>query len=154
VAEGPPAEASVGRGEHPTASDSTSRAATPGAPQRGRIADGTSYTFAVGERASLFSRTPWAGAVSFGTTRVTPGAPVNHLGAVEESATQTLVHIAVHPLNDRNSDPEDFFSPHPGIGTFLFADGSVRPVRHGVGLAVLQALATRAGGETVNPNDF
>jgi prepilin-type N-terminal cleavage/methylation domain-containing protein/prepilin-type processing-associated H-X9-DG protein len=118
------------------------------------IRDGTSNTFAVGERAALFTQTPWAGAISYGTTRVTPGAPTLNTGAVEEAPTQTLVHVAVHTLNDPNSDPEDFFTPHPGAGMFLFADGSVRPVRIGTGLAVLQALATRDGGETVSPDAY
>jgi prepilin-type N-terminal cleavage/methylation domain-containing protein len=118
------------------------------------ITDGSSNTFAVGERAALLTQTPWAGAVSFGTTRVTPGAPVINPGAVEEAPTQVLAHVAVHTLNDPNSDPEDFYTPHTGAGLFLFADGSVRPVRVGVSLAVLQALATRDGGETVNADDY
>jgi prepilin-type N-terminal cleavage/methylation domain-containing protein/prepilin-type processing-associated H-X9-DG protein len=118
------------------------------------ITDGTSNTIAVGERASLFAQAPWAGAVSGGTSRITPGAPVANAGAVEEAPTQVLVHVAVHTVNDANADPEDFFSPHPGAGMFLFGDGSVRPLRAGVNVAVLQALATRNGGETVNPNDF
>ena len=118
------------------------------------ITDGTGYTIAVGERAALFAQSPWAGAVNFGTTRVTPGAPTANIGAVEESATQPLVHVAVHTLNDPNSDPEDFFSPHQGVAMFLFADGSVRAVRTGIKLSVLQSLATRDGGETVNPGDF
>src|SRR5262249_51326845 len=118
------------------------------------IRDGTSNTFAVGERAALFTQTAWAGAVNYGTTRVTPGAPTRNTGVVEEAPTQPLVHIAVHTLNDSNSDPEDFFTPPPGAGMFLFADGSVRPVRIGTGLAVLQALATRDGGEIVNPDDY
>jgi prepilin-type N-terminal cleavage/methylation domain-containing protein len=118
------------------------------------ITDGSSTTFAVGERAALFTQTPWAGAVSNGTTRVTPGAPVNDPAAVEEAPTQVLAHVAVHTLNDPNSDPEDFFSPHRGIGQFLFADGSVRAVAAGIDLATYQALATRDGGETVNPGDF
>jgi prepilin-type N-terminal cleavage/methylation domain-containing protein/prepilin-type processing-associated H-X9-DG protein len=116
------------------------------------ITDGTSNTIAVGERACLFTQSPWAGAVSFGTTRVTPGAPTTNVNAVEESPTQPLVHVAVHGLNDPNSDPEDFFTPHTGVAMFLFADGSVRPLRIGTSLSVLQALATRDGGETVNPD--
>src|SRR5262245_32367172 len=47
------------------------------------MTDGSSNTLAVGERAALFTQTPWAGAVSHGTTRVTPGAPVTST-AVEE----------------------------------------------------------------------
>jgi prepilin-type processing-associated H-X9-DG protein len=118
------------------------------------ITDGTSNTIAIGERASLFTQAPWAGAVSGGTTRITAGAPVANTGVVEEAPTQVLVHVAVHSINDPNADPEDFFTPHTGAALFLFADGSVRPVRTGVNIAVLQALATRNGGETVNPNDF
>jgi prepilin-type processing-associated H-X9-DG protein len=40
------------------------------------------------------------------------------------------------------------------MGMFLFADGSVRAVRTRIKLDVLQALATRDGGETIDPNDF
>jgi prepilin-type N-terminal cleavage/methylation domain-containing protein/prepilin-type processing-associated H-X9-DG protein len=115
--------------------------------------DGTSNTIAIGERGSFFTQTPWAGAVNFGTTRITPGAPSNNPTAIEEAPTQTLVHVAVHTLNDPNSDPEDWFTPHTGTGNFLFVDGSVRPLRIGVSISVLQALATRDGGEVVNPDD-
>jgi prepilin-type N-terminal cleavage/methylation domain-containing protein/prepilin-type processing-associated H-X9-DG protein len=118
------------------------------------ITDGTSNTIAIGERGSFFTQTPWAGAVSFGTTRITPSAPTTNPAAVEEAPTQTLVHVAVHTINDPNADPEDFFTPHTGMAMFVFADGSVRPVRTQVSLSALQALATRAGGEVVNPGDF
>ena len=118
------------------------------------VTDGTSNTIAVGERGSFFTQTPWAGAVSFGTTRITPGAPINNSTAIEDAATQTLVHVAVHTLNDPNADPEDFFTPHTGNAMFCFADGSVRPIRTGVSLSVLQAIATRNGDEVVNPDDF
>jgi prepilin-type N-terminal cleavage/methylation domain-containing protein len=46
------------------------------------IPDGTSNTLAIGERAALLTQTPWAGAISGGTTRVTPGAPTSNLTAV------------------------------------------------------------------------
>jgi prepilin-type N-terminal cleavage/methylation domain-containing protein/prepilin-type processing-associated H-X9-DG protein len=118
------------------------------------VTDGTSNTIAIGERGSFFTQTPWAGAVSFGTTRITPGARVNNPNAIEDAPTQTLVHVAVHTLNDPNADPEDFFTPHTGTTNFLFADGSVRPVSTGISLSVLQGLATRDGGEVINPDDF
>jgi prepilin-type N-terminal cleavage/methylation domain-containing protein/prepilin-type processing-associated H-X9-DG protein len=118
------------------------------------IPDGSSNTIAIGERASMMAQTPWAGAVSFGTTRVTPGAPGLNLDAVEEAPTQTLVHVSVHGVNDPNCDPEDFFSPHSGVANFLFADGSVRAVNTTIDLATLQALATRSGGETVDPSEY
>jgi prepilin-type N-terminal cleavage/methylation domain-containing protein/prepilin-type processing-associated H-X9-DG protein len=118
------------------------------------ITDGTSHTIAIGERASLMTQTPWAGAVSLGTTRITPGAPTTNPDAVEEAATQVLVHVAVHTINDPNTDPEDFFTPHTGAAMFLFADGSVRPVRTEISLSILQALATRSGGEPIDDNAF
>jgi prepilin-type N-terminal cleavage/methylation domain-containing protein/prepilin-type processing-associated H-X9-DG protein len=118
------------------------------------ITDGTSNTIAVGERGAFFTQAAWAGAVSLGTTRITTGAPVNNPTALEDAPTQALVHIAVHTLNDPNADPEDFFGPHTGLVMFLFGDGSVRPVKTGISLSILQALATRNGGEVVNSSDF
>ena len=118
------------------------------------ITDGTSNTIAIGERASLFTQTPWAGAVSLGTTRVQPGAPTSSAGAIEDAATQTLVHVAVHTLNDRAADPEDFFSPHDNVVQFVFADGSVRSISTAISLALLQGLTTRNGGEILPSSDF
>jgi prepilin-type N-terminal cleavage/methylation domain-containing protein/prepilin-type processing-associated H-X9-DG protein len=117
------------------------------------VTDGTSYTIAIGERASLFTQTPWAGAFSSGTTRVTPGAPTLST-AVEESPTQVLAHTSSHTLNDYNADPDDFFTPHPGAGMFLFGDGSVRAIKTNVSLRILEALSTRAGGEIIDPTSF
>jgi prepilin-type N-terminal cleavage/methylation domain-containing protein/prepilin-type processing-associated H-X9-DG protein len=117
------------------------------------ILDGLSNTLAIGERGAFFTQTPWAGAVTHGTTRVTPGAPTNSQ-AVEGAATQTLAHTGSHTLNDGNADPDDFFTPHPGVGAFLFADGSVRSIKASVDLEVLQALSTRSGGEIVDPDSY
>jgi prepilin-type N-terminal cleavage/methylation domain-containing protein len=41
-------------------------------------------------------------------------------------------------------------SPHPGAVLFVFADGSVRPLRFGLDSHVVHALLTPAGGETVD----
>ena len=117
------------------------------------ITDGTSNTIAVGERGAFFTQAAWAGAFTGGTTRVTPGAPTSST-AVEKAATQVLAHTGSHTLNDPSADPDDFFTPHTGNVQFVFGDGSVRPVRNGVSLAVLQALSTRAGGEVVNAGDY
>jgi prepilin-type N-terminal cleavage/methylation domain-containing protein/prepilin-type processing-associated H-X9-DG protein len=117
------------------------------------ILDGTSTTLAIGERAALFTQTPWAGAVDGGTTRATPGAPTSS-SSVETAPTQTLAHSGSHTLNAPDADPDDFFSPHTGVAMFLFADGSVRPVRIGISLTLLQALSTRAGGEVIGGNDI
>jgi prepilin-type N-terminal cleavage/methylation domain-containing protein/prepilin-type processing-associated H-X9-DG protein len=118
------------------------------------VSDGTSNTIAIGERGSFFTQAPWAGAVSLGTTRITPGAPTSNPAAIEDAPTQPLVHVAVHTLNGPNADPEDFFTPHTGNAMFLFGDGSVRPVRTRINLSILQALATRNGGEVINLDDL
>lgn len=117
------------------------------------ITDGTSNTIAVGERAALFVRGPWAGAVSGGQATITPGAPVTST-ASEPAEALTLAHTGSHTLNDLDSDPDDFYSPHPNVGMFLFGDGSVRPIRIGLSGTVLQALSTRSGGESISPDDY
>jgi prepilin-type N-terminal cleavage/methylation domain-containing protein len=117
------------------------------------ITDGTSTTLAVGERGALFTQTPWAGALSGGTARVTSGAPV--LGsAVEGAPVQTLAHTGSHLFDSPNADPDDFFSPHPGIAMFLFADGSVHALPASLSLDVFRALSTRSGKEIVRETDY
>jgi prepilin-type N-terminal cleavage/methylation domain-containing protein len=110
------------------------------------ITDGSSNTFAIGERAALLTQTPWAGVMTGGTSRTTVGAPV-YSAIVEPAPTMVMARVGYHSLNAPDSEPYDFFSAHPDVVHFLFADGSV----HGLGLStavpVLQALATRAGGE-------
>jgi prepilin-type N-terminal cleavage/methylation domain-containing protein len=118
------------------------------------ITDGTSNTLTIGERGSFFTQAPWAGAVSHGTEIVTPGAPVSHTH-LERATAQVLAHAdPFHALNEGDSDPDDFFTPHTGVGLFCFGDGSVRPVRIGTPAPILEALATRSGGEVVNPEDY
>jgi prepilin-type N-terminal cleavage/methylation domain-containing protein len=118
------------------------------------ITDGTSNTIAIGERASLLTLAPWAGAISGGTTRVSPGAPTDKSSIGEEAATQTLVPVGVHRLNSTYLGPDDFFGPHTGVVLFLFADGAVHPVATGIPLEVLHALVTRHGGEPIRWEDI
>jgi prepilin-type N-terminal cleavage/methylation domain-containing protein len=117
------------------------------------ITDGTSNTFAVGERAARFAKTPWVGAISDGLVNVEPDAPVGR-PEVQLAAVQLLAHAGGHPLNDNRSDADDFWTPHIGTGFFLFADGSVRPVSIQTDVTVINALATRRGGEIINPDDY
>lgn len=116
------------------------------------IRDGLSQTITVGERAALFTKAPWAGVMTTGTVRTTPGAPV-FTSTIEESPCMTLARIGSRSLNHRFSEPYDFFSAHDGQVFFLFADGSVRGIGSGVDLKILHSLATRSGGESVT-TDF
>ena len=117
------------------------------------VTDGTSQTLAVGERAALFTQTPWAGVMTGGTARTTPGAP-SYFSIIELAPTMTLARVANRQLNDFYSEPYDFFSPHGAVVNFVFADGSVHALNTRIDLVVLQALATRAGGEVIDPTDF
>jgi prepilin-type N-terminal cleavage/methylation domain-containing protein/prepilin-type processing-associated H-X9-DG protein len=111
------------------------------------VRDGTSYTFALGERASVLTQTPWAGAVSFGTARLTESAPTSNPKDTKGAPVQVLASASIHALNSDFSDPEDFFSPHRAVANFLFVDGSVHAIRAGTEVTALHDLATRAGGE-------
>jgi prepilin-type N-terminal cleavage/methylation domain-containing protein len=117
------------------------------------IIDGTSSTLAIGERSATFTRSPWAGVMTAGCTKTTPGAPVYH-SSIEWAPTMVLARIGHKTLNTPYSEPYDFFSPHRNLVQFLFADGAVHGLSTGVDNSVLLALATRAGGEVISESDY
>jgi prepilin-type N-terminal cleavage/methylation domain-containing protein/prepilin-type processing-associated H-X9-DG protein len=117
------------------------------------ISDGTSTTLALGERAALLTQSPWAGAMTGGALRTTPGAPVM-FSRLEPSMVFPLAQAGAHALQSVRSEPYDFFSPHGNLVQFVFADGSVHPLNSAVSLNVLQALATRSGGEPLGGGEF
>jgi prepilin-type N-terminal cleavage/methylation domain-containing protein/prepilin-type processing-associated H-X9-DG protein len=100
----------------------------------GDITDGTSNTFAVGERSSNLSYATWTGAVT---------------GADESQAL--VLGSCDHTPNHPAAHAEDFWSRHSGGVNFLLCDGSVRFVSNSISLAAYTAMASRAGGEVV-PN--
>ncbi len=117
------------------------------------IRDGTSHTIAIGERAALFCQTPWAGVPSDGTIRSNPNSP-SFLAAVEEAPVMVMARTNPFPMNQHYSSPYDFYSPHPVVGMFTFADGSVRALRFNLSATIWEAIGTRAGGETVSESDY
>jgi prepilin-type N-terminal cleavage/methylation domain-containing protein len=117
------------------------------------VHDGTSMTIAVGERGAFFAQSPWAGVMSGGTVRTTPGAPVYN-SIMEYAPPMVMARVNKKGLNDPYSEPYDFFSPHTGVALFVFADGAVHPISRSIEIGILQALATRSGGEPITTGDF
>ena len=117
----------------------------------GEITDGTSSTLAVGERPALFAKAPWVGAVTNAVISTTPNAPV-YSSSTHTAPVMPMARVWTRPLNDPWSNPLDFFSPHSLVANFVYADGSVHAIPFSADLGVVQALATRAGGETVSPD--
>src|SRR5262245_20096838 len=117
------------------------------------VTDGTSNTLAIGERAALFTQTPWAGVMTGGTAQTTPGAPV-YTSYKGLAPAMVMARIGYKKLNDPYAEPVDFFSSHRVVVHFAFADGSVRALTAETNPTVLQALATRAGNETVAAGDY
>jgi prepilin-type N-terminal cleavage/methylation domain-containing protein/prepilin-type processing-associated H-X9-DG protein len=115
------------------------------------IDDGASYTIAIGERPAVLTQTPWAGVITGGEVLTTPGAPV-YRSITELAPAMVLARVGRRPLNDPLCEPYDFFSPHPGVVQFLFADGSTHGMRTSIDIGIIQALATRAGKEAIEPD--
>jgi prepilin-type processing-associated H-X9-DG protein len=118
-----------------------------------QITDGLSTTIAIGERGSILCQAPWIGAVSEGTIRIHPNAPVYNR-AIEEPSTAVMARTGWHQLNGHYSEVYDFFSPHAGLGMFLFADGSVRAMGVNTSVKVWKAIGTRAGGEAISEEEL
>jgi prepilin-type N-terminal cleavage/methylation domain-containing protein len=117
------------------------------------ITDGLSNTLAIGERAAMFAQTPWTGAITRAGCWTTPGAPVYYT-IVEPAPTLVMARIGRRTLNDPNSEPYDFFSPHGSVVEFVFADGSVHKLSSAVSPPVLQALATMAANDYADASQY
>src|SRR5262249_5189143 len=100
----------------------------------------------------LFARAPWVGAISDGVVETTEGAPV--FGSYMEEAPVMAMATFPYPLNSEFSNPYSFYSPHPSVVMFTFAERSVPPVRFTTEHRVLVALATKAGDEIVGADEY
>jgi prepilin-type N-terminal cleavage/methylation domain-containing protein/prepilin-type processing-associated H-X9-DG protein len=121
-----------------------------------QITDGTSQTFAVGERSQNLSRATWTGAV---TNAAVPLVALQAEAGLDPEGGGALVIAHTGEGHGPNSPSglahgDQYWSLHPGGANFLFGDGSVRFIKEQVGFTIFQALATRQGGEIVSADAF
>ncbi len=119
------------------------------------VIDGTSQTITVGERGSLLTQVPWAGAINNGICRITPGSPSQST----RTKTAPVEPLARADTNGGTStdlffDPDDFYSPHPAGLYFLMCDGSVRFIKSSINSSVYGGLCSRNMGEIVSGDAY
>jgi prepilin-type N-terminal cleavage/methylation domain-containing protein/prepilin-type processing-associated H-X9-DG protein len=123
------------------------------------VSDGTSYTFAVGERAKALSDgrglATWVGAVPGANLLSCGGSdPDSNSYCVQEDACgMVLGHTGEgHGPGDPAADVNQFLSMHARGSFFLFCDGHVAWMDGAMDYRTYKGLSTRAGGEPV-PSD-
>ena len=120
------------------------------------VTDGTSQTFAAGERCQSLSRASWVGAVTNAFVPITE-LQGNAGYDPEGGGALTLSHTGEG--HGPNSPPglthaDQYWARHPGGANFLFGDGSVRFIKELIGFTVYKSLATRRAGEVVSADQF
>ena len=119
------------------------------------IIDGTGQTILVGERATILTKTPWAGAIDGGTCRISPNSP-SRSTSVKTAPIEPLARADTGGGTSDNLffDPDDFFGAHPAGLYFLMGDGSVRFVKASISPAIYGDLASRNGNEIAGADQY
>jgi hypothetical protein len=114
------------------------------------IVDGLSNTMFVGDRTSRLSYSTWIGGP---TTALNPFLldPGNYGAEV----TLLMFHAgSTGPNTPGVFDADSTMTPHVSGAPVVFGDGSVHLINTQIDVGVWMALATRAGGEVFNQDDF
>ena len=111
------------------------------------ITDGTSHTIIMGERGVSSDYWGWPYCGAGDGTGDGDNLLSTQLGLTPGSSDPGAAAIPGIP-----NSPGDlhYWSYHPDIALFLWADGSGGPLHYEIDFSVFQALSTRAGGETVD----
>jgi prepilin-type N-terminal cleavage/methylation domain-containing protein/prepilin-type processing-associated H-X9-DG protein len=116
-------------------------------------ADGTSKTLLSGEMNYGLSNWTWDdGSPKWGETRWAVAYPGITWGSTVGPMNSTSVEVVRYDLY--YTEFESFRSDHPGGVNFAFVDGSVRFLLEEIDSMLYNALATRAGNETIDDIDF
>ncbi len=111
------------------------------------ILDGTSYTIALGERASMFTPNGWAGVIPTAQTVFSAEVAARRgqaVGAtVRPAITMAAIHVRSGGPNASTGSPGGYWSPHTGGCLFLLADGSSHTISTNVDMAIYRAMAGR-----------
>jgi prepilin-type N-terminal cleavage/methylation domain-containing protein/prepilin-type processing-associated H-X9-DG protein len=121
-----------------------------------QITDGTSQTFAAGERSQNLSRASWTGAI---TNAAVPLVALQAEAGLDPEGGGALVLSHTGEGHGPNSPSglahgDQYWGMHPGGANFLFADGSARFIKELIGFTIFQSLATKAGGEVLSADQF
>ena len=120
-------------------------------------ADGSGKTLIAGEMNFGLSNYFWSGCkpaqtTKWGETRWAAGYPgvtwASATGPLNPRRLETLLYYQFY------AEYESFRSDHPGGVNFAMVDGSVRFIADHVEQAILQALATRDGGESIDATSY
>ncbi|MEA1950908.1 MAG: DUF1559 domain-containing protein [Planctomycetota bacterium] len=109
------------------------------------VSDGTSNTFIMGEMS-------WDSKLYLTWARSTSGGGDNAYSYCCRNVRYPLNSVSYDP-NAGNANDTSLGSMHPGGANFALADGSVQFVDDNVGLRILQARATRADAEVIEPEE-
>jgi len=116
------------------------------------VTDGTSTTLLVGERSKTWCDATWVGAVTDASLFPPPGSPA--LPQVQNASGMVLGHTSEGPPSAPvGLECNNFSSLHSQGANFVFVDGHVQFVSTFIDRNVFNAMATRAGGETVAVGD-
>jgi prepilin-type processing-associated H-X9-DG protein len=115
------------------------------------IIDGTSNTFAIGERQSAFSPNGWAGVIP-GARTVFSRMIAQRRGVAIDAAsrpaiTMAVIHVRGSAPNTPRGSPGSFNSPHAGGVHFLFMDGSARFLSENIHINLFRWMAGRNDGQ-------
>jgi prepilin-type processing-associated H-X9-DG protein len=119
------------------------------------ITDGTSQTFATGERSHRLGEATWVGSVTKALMYPTDNDDIGRY-KTEISSGMVLGHVGegVGP-GDPRADVNMIYSLHSGRGVnFLFADGHVTFLKATMNYQAYRALATRDGGEVIPADTY